>query len=96
MEFIKDSVPRFYASVGADRVALPCGTTVVASGSPIQRSETAGSAQLSYELWHCRFGHISLSRLKSLVEDDLVSNLSLPKLPASTPVCPACLEGKQT
>ena len=32
MEFIKDSVPRFYASVGADRVTLLCGTTVVASG----------------------------------------------------------------
>ena len=61
VDFIKDSVPRFHASVGADRVALLCGTTVVTSGSPSQRSETAGSAQLSYELWHRRFGHICCS-----------------------------------
>ena len=29
MEFILDSVPRFYASVGEDRVALLCRSTVV-------------------------------------------------------------------
>ena len=52
VDFIKDSVPCFHTSVGADRVALLCGMTVVASGSPSQCSESAGSARLSYELWH--------------------------------------------
>src|SRR5271156_2729789 len=66
MEFIKDSIPCFYASVGADRVALLAGNTVV-------RSEVASPAQVTgYELWHRRFGHISPSRLKALVEQDLV------------------------
>ena len=90
MEFILQELPCFYASVGADRVALLLGNTVV-------QSEVASPAQDSgYELWHCHFGHISSTRLKSLVEHDMVSNLSLPSVPASLPVCPACMEGKQT
>ena len=96
MEFIKDSVPRFYTSVGADRVALLCGTTVVTSGTPNRRSEHARSAQSSYELWHRRYGHISPQRLKALLDSDMVSNLSLPSVPLSIPVCPSCLDGKQT
>ena len=92
IEFIKDLIPHFYASVGADRVALLSGSTVI-------QPEVASSAQgPSYDLWHCRFGHISLARLKSLVEHNMVSDLSLPSIPAasSLPVCPACMEGKQT
>ena len=62
MEFILHQLPRFYASVGVDRVALLLGNTVV-------QSEIASPAQDSgYELWHCRFGHISSTRLKSLSE----------------------------
>lgn len=56
MEFIKDSIPRFYASVGADRVAWLSGSTVVQS-----QSASAASDQ-SYDVWHCQFGHMSLSR----------------------------------
>ena len=82
--------------MGADRVALLCGTTVVASGTPNRRSEHARTAQSSYELWHRRFGHISPQRLKSLVDSDMVANLSLPSVPSSIPVCPSCLDGKQT
>ena len=90
IEFIKDSIPCFYASVGADRVALLSGSTVVSSqvASPAQ---TAG-----YELWHHRFGHISPSCLKLLVELEMMSNLSLPSVPSSVPVCPLCMDGKQT
>ena len=86
--FTKDSIPRFYASVGADRVALLSGSTVVQAASSMQLS--------GYELWHRRFGHISASRLKSLVELEMVSNLSLPSVPSSTPICPSCMDGKQT
>ena len=99
MEFIKDSIPRFYASVGADRVALLSGRSVVqavASSMDAGRCVFASSGQANYETWHRRFGHISLACLKSLVENDMVTNLSLPSPPASTPVCPSCLEGKQT
>ena len=90
MAFILDRVPRFYAAV-ADRVALLSGSTVV--------SEASSPAQVSdYELWHRRFGHISLSRLKSLVEHKMVSDISLPSVPTagSAPICPACMDGKQT
>jgi hypothetical protein len=62
MEFILQGLPRFYASVGADRVAYLSGSTVV-------QSEVASPAQASdYELWHRRFSHLSHGRLKSLVE----------------------------
>src|SRR5712691_5453552 len=90
MEFIRDSIPRFYASVGADRVALLSGSTVSVShfASPAQAT--------GYELWHRRFGHISRLRLKYLVELELVSGLSLPSVPNSIPVCPSCMDGKQT
>ena len=91
MAFILDHVPRFYAAV-ADRVALLSGSTVV-------QSEAASPAQVSdYELWHRRFGHISLSCLKSLVEHKMVSNISLPSVPSasSAPICPACMDSKQT
>jgi len=90
MEFIKDTLPRFYASVGADRVALLSGRTVVHSGL------SASSAQTGYELWHRRFGHISPARLKSLVELEMVTNLSLPSVPSSAPICTSCMDGKQT
>ena len=63
-------------------------------------SEFASPAQATgYQLWHCQFGHILSNHLKSLVEHDMVSGLSLPKAstaPSSAPVCPACMEGKQT
>jgi len=84
MAFILDRVPHFYAAV-ANRVALLSGSTVV-------QSEAASPAQVSdYELWHHRFGHISLSRLKSLVELKMVSDILLPSVPSagSAPICPA-------
>jgi len=90
--FIKDNIPRFYAAVGADRVALLSGSTVV-------QPEIASSVQATgYELWHRCFGHISPAHLKSLVEHNLVSDLLLPSVPAagSLPVCPACMDGKHT
>jgi len=90
MEFILQGLPRFYASVGAERVAFLNGNTV-------PQAEIASPAQdTGYELWHRRFGHISPTRLKALVEHGMVSNLSLPSVPASLPVCPACMDGKQT
>ena len=92
MEFVLGGIPCFYASV-RDKVTLLSGRTVV------QPSEVASPAQATgYELGHHRFGHISSNRLKSLVEHEMVSGLSLPKAPASSllPVCPACMEGKQT
>ena len=91
MAFILDRVPHSYAAV-VDRVALLSGSTVV-------QSEAASPAQVSdYKLWHCCFGHISLSRLKSLVEHKMVSDISLPSVPSagSAPICPACMDGKQT
>ena len=90
MEFVKDKVPCFYASV-ADRVALSSGSTV--------QSNVASPAQVSdYQLWHHRFCHLSHGRLKSLVEHQSVSDLKLPGVPpaASIPICPACMDGKQT
>jgi len=90
IEFIKDLIPHFYTSVGADRVALLSGSTVVSS-------QVTSPAQIAgYELWHCHFGHISPSHLKSLVELEMVSNLSLPSISSSVPVCPSCMDGKQT
>src|SRR5712691_12013027 len=90
MEFILQGLPRLYASVGAERVAFLNGNTV-------PQAEIASPAQdTGYELWHRRFGHISPTRLKALVEHGMVSNLSLPSVPASLPVCPACMDGKQT
>src|SRR5271169_3517065 len=92
VEFVKDKIPRFYASVGADRVALLSGSTVV-------QSEVASPAQVSdYELWHRRFCHLSHGRLKSLVEHKSVSDLKLPSVPSQSkiPICPSCLDGKQT
>jgi hypothetical protein len=60
MEFIKDRIPRFYASVGADRVALLSGSTVV-------QSEVASPAQgTGYELGHCCFGHITSNHWLSM------------------------------
>ena len=43
IKFIKDSIPHFYASVGADRVALLSGSTVVSSQvtSPAQTLGTS-------------------------------------------------------
>ena len=92
MEFILEGLPRFYASVGADRVAWLSGSTVV-------QSEVASPAQASdYELWHRRFSHLSHGRLKSLVEHKMVSDQVLPSVPpaSSIPICSACLDGKQT
>jgi hypothetical protein len=90
LAFIRDIVPLFYATVGTDRVTLLSGRTVV-------NSEVTSPAQATgYELWHHHFGHISPSHLKSLVELDMVSDLSLPSIPSSTPVCRACMDGKQT
>jgi len=68
------------------------------SGSTVVQSEAASPAQVSdYELWHHRFGHISLSCLKSLVEHKMVSDISLPSVPSagSAPICPACMDSKQ-
>ena len=90
LEFVRDGIPCFYTAVGADRVALLSGSTVV-------QPQVASPAQTAdYHLWHRRLGHISLGRLKSLVEHHLVSDLVLPIVPSSVPVCPACMDGKQT
>jgi Pol polyprotein, beta-barrel domain len=54
LKFVRDGIPRFYTSVGADRVALLSGSTVV-------QPQMASPAQaVGYHLWHHHFGHISL------------------------------------
>ena len=92
ISFVKDNIPHFYAAVGEDQVALLSGSTVV-------HSKVASPAQVSdYELWHHRFCHLSHGCLKFLVEHKSVSDLKLPGVPAATsiPICPACMDGKQT
>lgn len=99
--FVRDGAALFYASVGANRVALLSGSTAVQSVS--QTAAAAASSESPALLWHRRFAHISGDRLRVLGTKGLVSGLpSLsarsPGLPGShsSPPCISCIEGKQT
>ena len=46
----------------------------------------------SFMLWHRRLGHISIERIKKLVNDEVLSTLDF----ADFETCVNCIKGKQT
>lgn len=46
-----------------------------------------------FSLWHCRYRHLSLKRLKLLKNKEMVRGL--PKLSSEIKVCADCMKGKQ-
>lgn len=52
----------------------------------------AASGDLTY-LWHCRYGHLNMKSLKTLMHKEMVTGLG--NIEDSTQICTACMSGKQ-
>ena len=77
MDFKRARNRVFSAAVGADKVALLSGSTVV------QPEHAHLASALSYDILHHRLGHISLGRLQTLQTRDMLSGVAFPSLPTA-------------
>ncbi|KAI5738346.1 hypothetical protein M8J77_005748 [Diaphorina citri] len=48
------------------------------------------------KIWHSRLGHIGVTNLKRLVNEDLVSGIKIKNISENLDFCEACVEGKMT
>ena len=60
-----------------------------------ERTNYAASPKLSWDQWHCRYGHISISALRQLEKEGLVSGLTIDQSSIPSKTCIACTEAKQ-
>jgi len=63
---------------------------------PVQeRSNYATSKKITWYEWHRCFGHISISSLRQLDKQDLVSGLNIDQSSIPSHTCEACIQAKQ-
>jgi len=94
LSFIRSNQTLFAASVGDNLVALLDGKTKTQPNSMPSHSASAASPSVPYEIWHKCLGHLRHDRLVRLAKENLVDVLGV-KLPAQSPLCVSCLDGKQ-
>ena len=94
LSFIRSNQTLFTASVGDDLVALLDRKTKIQPNSVPSHSASAALSSIPYEIWHKRLGHLGHDRLARLAKENLVDALAV-ELPAQSPLCVSCLDGKQ-
>ena len=60
-----------------------------------ERSNYASMEKLTWDQWHRRYGHISISALQLLDKENLVKGLAINQSSIPSKMCDACIEAKQ-
>ena len=60
-----------------------------------ERSNYASMEKLTWDQWHRRYGHISISALQLLDKENLVKGLAIDQSLIPSKMCDACIEAKQ-
>ena len=61
-----------------------------------ERENYTSTENLSWDHWHCHYGHISISPLQMLKREKLVNGLNIDQLSIPSSTCKACIKAKQT
>ena len=61
----------------------------------MERANYASTEKLTWDQWHRRYGHISISTLQTLEKEKLVNGLSIDQSSIPSKSCRACIEAKQ-
>jgi hypothetical protein len=89
MNFIHGGKKVFVASIGENNIAYLNGTTAIE-----EHVRFTATLPLDYDLWHCRLGHHNYDGVKRLVNQSLVTGMTLNSKAKPDPVCEPCLAGK--
>ena len=56
----------------------------------------ASTEKLTWDQWHRRYGHISISALQTLEKEKMINGLAIDQFLIPSKMCDACIEAKQT
>jgi len=92
---LKDGRTEFTATIDENNAGYLDGYVLESSVDAAHLSSSIQTVPLTYELWHRRFAHHSVSAVQKLVKDAMVDGLSITD-PGSKPdpICEPCLAGK--
>ena len=90
MNFIHGGKKVFVASIGENNIAYLNGTTAISE----EHANFIATLPLDYDLWHRRLGHHNFDGVKRLVNQGLVTGMTLNSKAKPDPVCEPCLAGK--
>jgi transposase InsO family protein len=60
-----------------------------------ERTNYASSPKLTWDQWHRRYGHIGMTALRQLEEEELVSGMEIDQSSIPSKTCEACIQAKQ-
>ena len=90
MEFIKDGVTRFTATIDANNTAYLDGMTLHVP----ECANKVSTLPLDISLWHRRLGHHNFVDVKKMIKNEMVTGARLDSTSSPDPVCEPCLAGK--
>src|SRR5262245_20327211 len=90
MNFIHGDKKIFVASIGENNIAYLNGTTAISG----EHAHFTATLPLDYDLWHHRLGHHNFDGVKRLINQNLVTGMTLNSKAKPDPVCEPCLAGK--
>ena len=82
--------PLFVASIGHSNAAFLDGETVPLA----EYASAATTLPLDLDLWHRRLAHHHLAGIRTLMDKQLVTGMTLDSKSAPDPICEPCLAGK--
>jgi len=90
MNFFHGGKKLFVASIMDTNIAYLDGTTA----TNMEHAHFTATLPLDYELWHRRLGHHNHDGVKRLVNQNLVTGMTIVSKDKPDPVCEPCLAGK--
>ena len=90
MNFIHGGKNVFVASIKNNNIAYLDGTTVPS----MEHAQFTATLPLNYDLWHRRLGHHNFDGVKRLINQNLVTGMTLNSKDKPDPICEPCLAGK--
>ena len=61
----------------------------------LERENLASTQKLSWDQWHLRYGHLSMSTLEKLRNQEMVKGLTIDESLIPSQSCKACIQAKQ-
>jgi hypothetical protein len=95
MDFMRSGETLFTAPINKHNAAYLSGTTVDHSQTtPEETAKAISTLPVDLELWHRRYAHHYTAGIQKLVQEKLVTGLTILSKGKPGPVCEPCLSGK--
>ena len=92
MNFDHSGHTLFCAAINTSNTAYLTGQVVPAFDSALAASSS--TLPLDESLWHRRFAHVHMERIRDLLKGDMVKGIKLESQQRADPICEPCLAGK--